>query len=219
MKTRRNKETLNLIKNGFLIIALGFLLAGSAGCKSKKKIVVEDPKENTEKVDAEMVKAKSTLKELLSDDCTKSIEEKEKILADIKAMNLNDEELNSLIKEVENSIANEKEEIRIAEEKAKEAAKPENKLRNYFDQIAKAPNENEANNLINEAVEMFTSDQSNVLIIISQSDHIKDYDKPTKIRAYLNYLKDTKNNINVIEKIHWDASGTKIKTLELKKVK
>lgn len=219
MKTERNLHSLNLIKNSLLIVALGMLLLGPAGCKSKKPIVVDDPKDNTEKVDAKLVEAKSSLQELLSEECTKSVEEKEKILADVKAMNLNDPELNSLIKEVEAKIASEKEAIKKAEDEAKEAAKPENKLRRYFSEIAKAPNETEANKLIDEAIGMFVSDQANVLIIISQSDHIKDYDKPTKIRAYLNYLKDTKNNINDIETIHWDASGEKIKTLELKKMK
>jgi len=216
MKTKRNFNSLNLIKDGLLLLALVMLLLGPAGCKSKKPIVVEEDVK-VEKVDAKLIQAKSTLKELLSDECTKTVGEKEKILADIKALNLNDEELNSLIKEVEADIEKEKEEIRIADEKAKEAAKPENKLRRYFDGIARASDDGKADMLISEAIEMFTSDQSSVLIIISQSEHIKDYDKPTQIRAYLNYLKTTKNNINDVEEIKWE--GEKIKTLILRKKK
>ncbi len=214
MKTIRQINTLNLIKNNLVLLALAMLLVGPTGCKTKKK-VVEDPKENIEQVNAELVKAKTTLTELLSPDCTKSIAEKEKIVADIKALNFNDAGLNDLIAQVETSIAKEKEAIRLADEKAKEAAKPENKLRKYFKEIANASNEVDANAKIEEAIGMFVSDQANVLIIIAEDGAMKDYDKPTKIRKYLNYLKDSKNNINDIEQIHWE--GDKIKTLELRK--
>jgi hypothetical protein len=217
MKTKRHFNTLNLIKNTMILMALAMLLLGNEGCKTKKPIVADNPKENKDqdKVNAQILQAKATLTELLSPECTKSIPEKEKIVADIKALNLNDQGVNDLITQVEASIAKEKEQIRLAEEKAKEDAKPENKLRKYFNDIAKAPSDVEANRLIEEALGMFTSDQSNVLIIISQDDHMKDYDKPTKIRPYLNKLKDTKKNLDDIDQIHWE--GDKIKTLELKK--
>jgi hypothetical protein len=216
MKTQKDLNLLNLIKNSLLLIALAAFLMGPAGCKSKKP-PIDDPKDDTEQVNAELVKAKSTLTALLSDDCTKTVEEKEKILADIKALNLDDPELNELIKKVEEDIAKEKEAIRIAEEKAKEAAKPENRLRKYFDGIAKASSEAEANQLIEETLQMFTSDQCNVLIIIAEQGAIKDYDEPTKIRKYLNYLKDTKNNVNDIDEIKFE--GEKVKTLILRKKK
>jgi competence protein ComGC len=214
MKTRRNLKSFTLIKNSLVLLALAALMVGPIGCKSKKPVVVDDT-DNTEKVDTKLVQAKATLKELLSDNCTKSIEEKEKILAEMKAMNSDDAELQSLIKQVEENIKKEKEEIRIAEEKAKEAAKPENRLRRYFDGIAKASDDAAANQLITEALEMFTSEKSNVLIIIAEEGAIKDYDKPTKIDAYLNYLKTTKNNINDVDEIKWE--GEKIKTLILRK--
>jgi len=219
MKTIRHFNSLNLIKNSLVLLALAMLLLGNEGCKSKKPIVVDNPKENKnaeqEKLNAQIAAAKATLTELLSPECTKSIEEKEKIVADIKALNLKDQGVNDLIVQVEASIAKQKEEKRLADEKAKADALPENKLRNYFKAIVGASNEAEANKIIEEAIGMFTSDQSNVLIIISQDDHMKDYDKPTKIRPYLNYLKDTKKNLNEIDQIHWE--GDKIKTLELKK--
>jgi hypothetical protein len=219
MKTIRHSKTLNLIKNSLVILSLTMLILGNEGCKSKKPVVVDNPKENKdqelEKRNAAILLAKTTLTELLSADCTKTIAEKEKIVADIKALNLNDQGVNDLITQVEASIANQKEQIRLAEEKAKEDAKPENKLKKYFANIANAPNETEANKLIEEAIGMFTSDQSNVLIIISQEGSEKDYDKPTKIRAYLNKLKDTKKNLDNVDQIHWE--GEKIKTLELRK--
>lgn len=215
MKTNRKFTTLNLIKSSLILLSFAMLMAMQTGCKSKKPIVVDEPKENQDQVNAELIKAKSTITELLSEDCTKSLEEKEKILADIKGKNLKDEGLNDLISQLENKISKEKEDIKLAEDKAKEAAKPENKLRKYFNDIARATDEAQANALIEEALGMFVSDQANVLIIISQDEHMKDYDKPTKIRKYLNYLKDTKTNTNDIDQIHWE--NNKIKTLELKK--
>jgi hypothetical protein len=71
---------------------------------------------------------------------------------------------------------------------------------------------------INESLGLFSSPDAPVLIIISKSGSIVDYDRPTTIRNYLNYLKDTKNNINRVEKISYDDKG-KIKELELYKMK
>jgi hypothetical protein len=71
---------------------------------------------------------------------------------------------------------------------------------------------------INDALGLFNSPDAPVLIIISKTGDIVDYDRPTTIKNYLNYLKDTKNNINKVEKIVYDDNG-KIKELELLKMK
>ncbi len=213
-------KTLKSVTKITLSISVIVLLVGLSACKSKKPVVIETPKKVEKKVDTKVVQAKAALKELLSPDCTKSLEEKEKILADIKSQNINDPEVKSLIAQVEENIAKEKEAIRLAKERAlaeAEAAKPKNRLTNYFSQIANAPSDGAANQLIQQALGMFTSDQSNVLVIISEENGQKDYDRPTKIGKYLNYLKTTKNNINKIEEIKW--AGDKIKTLILRKVK
>ncbi len=211
MKTKPYFNCVFMIKNSLVLLALAVLLLGSAGCKDKKKITDNpDPKEDVVKVDENLVKAKSTLQALLDDEGSKSIEEQEKILADIKALNLNDPEVNDLIKKVEYSIQKQKDDIRQAEEDAK----PENVLRRSFDEITKAKNDVEANALIEKTLQLFTSEKSNVLIIISKGANFNDYDKPTNIKDYLNYLKDTRKNLNDIEKIHF-GDNNKIKTLEL----
>jgi mannitol-specific phosphotransferase system IIBC component len=92
------------------------------------------------------------------------------------------------------------------------------KLEQYFSAIAGAANVNAANNSINEALSMFSSDQTPVLIVISEEGGDKDYDKPTTIKAYLNYLKDQKKNINRVSNLVTDSSG-KIKEVELVKQK
>jgi hypothetical protein len=200
-----------MIKSTLLIMVFAMFVIGNTGCKDKKVITDNpDPKEDVVKVDENLVKAKSTLQAILDDPSSKSLAEKEKIIADIKALNLNDPEVNEMIKQIEASINKEKEDIK----KAEEDAKPENVLKRYFDGIANAGSETEAKELIQKALELFTSEKANVLIIVHKDANFTDYDEPTNITKYLNYLKDTKKNLNNVEKIHYDANN-KIKTLEL----
>ncbi len=214
MRVSKNLKSMTKIVFSVAIVAL---FIGVSGCKSKKPVVVNTQKKEVKKVDARAVQATAALEELLSPSCTKSLAEKEKILADIKAQNISDPKVQALIKQVEQKLAQEKEAERIAREKALEAAKPKNRLTNLFSKISNAPSDAAANQLIGEALKMFTSDQSNVLVIINEENGEKDYDRPTKIGKYLNYLKTTKNNINKIEQIKW--AGDKIKTLILRKVR
>lgn len=96
------------------------------------------------------------------------------------------------------------------------ASTPKTKLSNYFTSIASAGNAASANSSINEALTLFASPETPVLIVISESGGQKDYDKPTTIREYLNYLKDQKKNSNAISNLTVDNSG-KITEVELKK--
>lgn len=117
---------------------------------------------------------------------------------------------------------------REAEERAKREAelkmnstKPkemgtESRLNSYFQAISSSGNVTSANNSINEALTLFASPETPVLIIISEEGDQKDYDRPTTIKEYLNYLKDQKKNINAISNVKVDSSG-KITELELKK--
>ncbi len=204
-------NSISSIMNKVLILLISVFLLSASACKSKKKVIdIED--DDIEVVNPDIMKSKTALQKILDDDGTMSIEEKEKILSDIKKLNLNDSELNDMIVKAEKKIAEDKAEI----ERKKEAAKPENMLVSYFNKIANASDETTANGYIADALKMFTSDKSTVLIIIAQDEHMKDYDKPTNITKYLNYLKDTKNNSNSIDEIKWDANK-KIKTLILKK--
>ena len=83
-------------------------------------------------------------------------------------------------------------------------------------QPAAAQGGTNAINQINEALSLFASPDTPVLIVISESGGQKDYDRPTTIKNYLNYLKDQKKNINKISDVKYDGSG-KITELELKK--
>ncbi len=96
------------------------------------------------------------------------------------------------------------------------ASAPKAKLTQYFQSIARSGNTASANSSINEALSLFASPDTPVLIVISEENGQKDYDRPTTIRQYLNYLKDTKNNANSISNLQFDSGG-KITEVELRK--
>ncbi len=105
---------------------------------------------------------------------------------------------------------------KLRRENEMKANSPTNKLTQYFNTIAKAGNTTAANTSINEALTMFASPETPVLIVISEEGGAKDYDKPTTIKEYLNYVKDQKKSINAISDIKTDGAG-KITELELRK--
>ena len=108
------------------------------------------------------------------------------------------------------------------EEAAKRAAAeankkdPQAKLEEYFTSISNSSNEASANSSINEALSLFASSDTPVLIVIHESGGQKDYDKPTTIRNYLYYLKDQKKQADKIGNLQFDNSG-KITEVELVK--
>jgi len=95
---------------------------------------------------------------------------------------------------------------------------PKAKLQEYFSAIGNAGSFNSANGSIQEALTLFSSEQVPVLIVISEEGGQKDYDRPTTIKEYLNYLKDQKKRPDKIGEIKYDNAG-KITELELIKEK
>jgi hypothetical protein len=105
---------------------------------------------------------------------------------------------------------------REAELKANIEKAPKTRVSEYFSAIANSTSTTSANSSINEALTLFASPDTPVLIVISESNGQKDYDRPTTIREYLNYLKDTKKSMNDVSNMQVDSAG-KITELELKK--
>ena len=209
-----------LFKSVILMMVIS-LAVGMGACKSKKKLAKE--KEAAEYA-AKVNTAKQTLLDILNDKTTMSLEEKEAAVKSIKAMNLNDPEIDELIRKVEAKLAAERAALNNKQEVEKPVqettVKPEvaaaTALTGYFSSIANSTSVSQANMQIAEALKMFSNPDAPVLVIISKENNIVDYDRPTTIKAYLNYLKDTKNNINKVDKIKFDENG-KIKELELLK--
>ena len=205
-----------------VIMMMVISIAGGMGsCKSKKKLAKE--KEAAEYA-AKVNTAKTTLLDILNDNTDMSLDEKEAAVKSIRASNLNDPEIDELLRQADEKLANERAALNKKEMEAKKLAeagtitqvKTEASLTDYFYSISTATSVSQANMQIAEALKLFTSPEAPVLIIISKEGDKVDYDRPTTIKNYLNYLKDTKNNTNKVEKATYDNNG-KIRELELLK--
>ncbi len=197
-----------------MLVLLGSLALGAGGCKAKKEArAAAAAKAET------IAKARADLLSVINDQGSMTIEEKEEVVARIKDMNLQDAEIQNLIDRAEASIAEERSAARSnsvttsppSSGGAVNAASMNNTLRD----IARASG-SEANFKIREAMSMFASPDTPVLIIISQSGDQVDYDEPTTIKKYLEYLKDTSNEPAAVKNLEFDANG-KIKEVELTK--
>lgn len=90
-----------------------------------------------------------------------------------------------------------------------EEEKRNKRIEKYFNAIA-SPEASvaSANNSINELKTMFASAKVPVLIIIHEGANGEvDYDEPTTIMNYLNYLKDQKRNLNELYEVKTNAEG------------
>ena len=202
-----------ILKLSFLLMIAMSIGMGMSGCKSKKKLAREQAAaEYAIKVET----AKKDLLSIINDEGNMSLQQKESKLQRVKDMNLNEAEILALIREAEEVIKAEKEAIRRKqeEENRKKLEASSMSLYDYFALIAGAASVDKANQKINEALKLFGSPDTPVLIIISQEGDIVDYDKPTTAKKYLDYLKDQKKNLNEIGNIEYDDNG-KIKLLEL----
>ena len=119
-----------------------------------------------------------------------------------------------LAKEKEERLRKENEERKRLEDEERAKNEPTRKLENYFQSIATSGNVESANSKIEEALGLFSSPDAPVLIVIKRTGDLNDYDKPTTIKGYLNYLKDQKKTFNKVDKIEYDSNG-KIKELIL----
>lgn len=195
-------------------------LIGNVGCKSKKKITETPPPANVEVNQLE--EAKALLERILASGQSQTwaeLESKEKTLLNVKNMGLSDSKLGMMITEADEKLAKERaflesRESRMEAERMEKALY--SKLEGQFDKIASAGNTSVANALIDQTMEMFSNADTPVFIVISEENGVKDFDRPTTIKKYLNYLKDQQTNRNSIGTISKDATG-KIKELELVK--
>lgn len=199
------------------------LLAGPVGCKSKKKLAEEQAKQEAEAKRAKVAKLKSDLQALMATpvEDMADLEAREARLAEIRAMNIDDAGLDTLIRKVEYFLQQERE--RLDREMAPTpipvrdpADEAKTSLNRYFSAVSNARSDAEANRQINMALDLFASDQAPVLIVISEQGGLKDYDKPTTILKYLNYLKDQRKNPDRVSDVVLDSNG-KIMELELAK--
>jgi len=154
--------------------------------------------------------ARNKLYDLIVNKQNLSADELEAELNAIKAQNLNDGEIDELIGRLEKKIS---EMRKYSSVETTLKAKLEGSFQAIVD-ASKAGNTSLANGLISSALNYFSSPDIPVLIIISREGDMVDYDKPTTIGKYLNFVKDQKDNRNAVDSYQLDAAG-KIKELDL----
>jgi hypothetical protein len=170
-----------------------------------KTLLAEQTLAKAQKVDV----ARAALYDLLLNKDNKTADELETELNAIKKQNLNDPEVDELIARLEKKI----QEMRSGGSNLPVKAQLENAFTTIAN-AAKSGNLTQADNTIQQTLQLFSSDDVPVLIIISREGSTVDYDKPTTIKRYLNLLRDTKASKNDIDAIMTDANG-KIKGLDL----
>jgi hypothetical protein len=202
----------------FLLMFAGIVAIGFSGCTSKKKLAAQQAAaERLEMIEA----AKQQLLSVINDDGSMTIAEKEDIVSEIKGMNIGDPEVDELIAQAEKIIADlRKEELMIREQVQKEehermeVERKYEKIEEYFDAVANSKSMAMADPYIADALKFFASPDVPVLVIVHMEGSLKDYDRPTTIKKYLEYLKDQGKNMNEIYNVVFDQNG-KITELEL----
>ncbi len=210
----------NKITTVMLVLLAAFItLGGTTSCKSKKRLAKEAAEAEYK---AKVAEAKKDLNAILDDETVWTIEEKENRVNTVKSWDLQNTEVDDLLLQVEKKLARDcaqdaqkaAEEERILAEKLAQAQQPRNILQKNLSAIASAASMSQANRIINETLEMFSSNDVPVLIIISQAGGFNDYDRPTTIEDYLNYVKDQKVNRNKVSELKVNSEG-KIIEVEL----
>ena len=194
-----------------VLLAAFITLGGTTSCKSKKRLAREAAEaEYKSKVE----QAVKDLNAILDDETLWSLEEKEARVKTIKDWNLQNAEVDDLIFQVEKKLARERAQKEEEERNKQEAQSVNATLEKNFTSIARSGSVSQANRDINETLKLFESPNVPVLIIIKQNAGFNDYDRPTTIENYLNYLKDQKKATEKVYDIKYNANGM-INELEL----
>ena len=194
-----------------VLLAAFITLGGTTSCKSKKRLAKEAAEAEYK---SRVEQAVKDLNAILDDETLWTLEEKEARVQTIKDWNLQNAEVDDLLFQVEKKLARERAQKEEEERNKQEAQAANVTLERNFSSIARASSVSLANRTINETLGMFESPNVPVLIIISQNVGFNDYDRPTTIEKYLNYLKDQKISPNKVHEIKYNANG-KINELEL----
>ena len=214
-----------LIKNAakimMFLLATIIITSSITSCKSKKKIAREKAAaEYATKVD----QAKNDLTAMLNGTTTWSLEEQDSRLNVIKSYNIDEPDVVELIAKVETKLSMDKAEAeRLAEEKRLQQIEEEKKkamaskyltIDDQLRDIANTQDVNIANTKIDKVLQQFATSDIPVLIIISKAGGFNDYDRPTTISRFLNYLKDKQSYQYKVDSVKRDELG-KITELEL----
>lgn len=216
------KQKLNQVPSLVLIFFMAFLMMGGlSSCKSSKKLARERA---AAQYAANVEQSRKDLTAMLNGTSGMTLDQQLKRLEVIKSYNIDDPQVKELIAKVSDKLQKEKEQAeRMAEEKKLQQQEAEKKkaeqtkfaaLNATFQKIAEAPSYDIADQEIAQALNMFATSETPVLIIISQNKGFNDYDRPTTIVRFLHYLKDMKAYRYQVSSVKRNAQG-KIIELEL----
>jgi mRNA-degrading endonuclease HigB of HigAB toxin-antitoxin module len=218
------KISINQILNKGIIILSFFLIAfATPSCKKKKELAAKAAQEAALKTELTQ-----SLNNLLANN-ELHWSEMQKQLDQIKnKITFEDAELSELVSKVQQKIdelktqeaeAKRNEEERAAVLKAKEKSLKFrfSALDDRFKGIAEASSAEAADKMIAETLNLFDNPKTPLLIIVFEQGDQKDYDKPTNIKDYLNYIKDRKIYNNNVVNIEYN-DNQKINLIELKKI-
>ncbi len=204
-----------------IILIAGITFGGLSSCQSKKKLAKEKA---AAAYNTKVQQAKKDLTAMLNGTTDWTLDQQFKRLDTIKSYNIDEQDVKDLIVKVENKLKVEKaqaerkaeeERLRKAEAAKKKAEQAKfNVINERFATIAHAGSYAEADNMINQTLNIFVTPDVPVLIIIDQVDGVNDYDRPTTASRFLNYLKDIKAYNYAVESVKRNAEG-KITELEL----
>ncbi|MCF6169677.1 MAG: hypothetical protein L3J31_05625 [Bacteroidales bacterium] len=214
-------QTLKIFSRLLLVSLVFTLVLGSTtSCTSKKKLA----KEKAEALATEMNRAKRDLNNIIDGETTWTLDQQAEKVAAIKAKNWDNADVDQLIEKAEETISRKRAEAERLAEEERLRREEEARLRanqsefavidNQLGAIAGASSVDEANRQINTALNQFATPDIPVLIIISQAGGFNDYDRPTTITKFLNYLKDKKQYKYKVESVKRDGLG-KITEMEL----
>ena len=204
-----------------LLLTIIIITGGATSCKSKKKLAREKAAaEYATKVE----QSKKDLTAMLNGTTTWTLDEQDARLNTIKSYNIDDDEVIDLISKVETKISldraeeqrkSEEDKLRREEEERKKNAESKyQSIDNQLSGIALSQSIEVANNQIETVLNEFSTPDVPVLIIISNAGGFNDYDRPTTISKFLNYLKDKQQYNYKVYMVKRDALG-KIIELEL----
>lgn len=211
----------SLSKTIMVLLVATIAFGGATSCKSKKKLAKEQAAiEYALKVD----KAKDDLKAIINGSTSWTGAEMSERIATIKSYNIEDDQVKDLIVQAEQKVEEVKaDEMRRAEEermrreedaKRRSAQSEFSVIDNKFSAVANAGSIDGSNNLIGQTLDYFETPDIPVLIIVSKSAGFNDYDRPTTISKFLNYLKDKKQYKYKVESVKRNTNN-KITELEL----
>lgn len=207
----------NLFKVGVIVFSLIMFSVSFTGCKSKQKLTQNPDGSAFGSYEQRIEQAKRDLLTIINDQGSMSLDEKEYRLNAIKKQNFPDQEVKDLIIRADEVLDVFRAEREVQTQKENENQQDyifRKSILDGFKAVANANSFTQANVQIQKALKIYAASDVPVLIIISQENGAKDYDRPTTIKKYLEYLKDVRKFDKNIESFMLDNNG-KITEIEL----